>query len=78
MADWVDRRLGNFCKSIQDQIEELPLLDAAHKRKFTEMLQECADKADAAQGDSVAFMRRELVPLRQQIKARSGKNLIVG
>ena len=78
MADWVDRRLGNFCKSIQQQIDDLPLLDAANKAKFTQMLQECADKADASEQDSVAFMRRELTPLRQQVKLKTGKNLMVG
>ena len=78
MTDWVDRRLSNFCKSIQQQIDDLPLLDAAHKAKFTQMLQECAEKADSSEQDSVAFMRRELIPLRQQVKLRTGKNLVVG
>lgn len=78
MADWLDRRLGGFCKSIQDQIDDLPLLHPAQKEKFIQMLQECADKADASQEDSVAFMRRELHPLRQQVRFKTGKNIMIG
>lgn len=78
MADWVDRRLGGFCQAIQQQIEELPLLDAANKRKFVEMLEECASKADKSTEDSVAFMRREIKPLADQYMMKSGKFLRIG
>ncbi|MFL0357704.1 hypothetical protein ACI5KX_14670 [Erythrobacter sp. GH1-10] len=78
MADWLDKRLGNFCKSIQDQIDELPFLDPAQKRKFTDMLEECADKADKSSLDSLVFMRREIQPLRRQIQARTRKDIKIG
>lgn len=73
MADWLDRRLGGFCKDIQQQIDELPLLSAPQKQKFTEMLNECAEKADKSPQDTIGFMRRELKPMQQQIQFRTGK-----
>ncbi len=73
MGDWVDRRLGAFCKDIQQQIEELPMLSAPQKQKFIDMLKECADKADEAPQDSIGFMRQGLQPMQQQIQLASGK-----
>lgn len=73
MADWVDRRLGGFCKEIQQQIEDLPMLSAPQKQKFIDMLNECAEKADKAPQDSIGFMRQELLPMQQQIQVQSGK-----
>ncbi len=73
MGDWVDRRLGDFCKDIQQQIEELPMLIAPQKQKFIDMLKECADKADEAPQDSIGFMRQGLQPMQQQIQLASGK-----
>lgn len=75
MADWLDKRLGKFCKDLQQQIDEMPLLSEPQKQKFTEMLNECADKANASPQDTIGFMRRELQPMRQQIKFQTGKDI---
>lgn len=73
MADWLDKRLGRFCQDIQQQIDELPLLSAPQKQKFSQMLNECADKADKSPQDSIGFMRRELMPMQQQIQLQTRK-----
>jgi hypothetical protein len=73
MADWLDKRLGNFCQDMQKQIEELPLLSAPQKQKFLQMLNECAEKADQSPKDSIGFMREGLLPMQQQIQIQTGK-----
>lgn len=78
MADWLDKELGEFCKSIQDQIEELPLLDPGSKMKFINMLNECAEKAEKSETASMKVMRRELNPLKARFKHKTGKDLSVG
>lgn len=78
MADWLDKRLGNFCQSLQEQIEELPFLDPGTKMKFIDMLEDCAAKADQSKEDSITFMRREIEPLRRQYRLKAGKELRVG
>lgn len=75
MADFVDRKLGNFCKSIQQQIDELPLLDPLTKKRFTDMLEDCARKAEESPQDSIVMMKRELHPLRTRFKVQTGKDL---
>ena len=78
MVDWVDQRIGQFCKDIQQQIDDLPLLNEAQKRQYIEMLKECADKADKAPEDSVAFMRREIKPLANAYQMKAGRFLRIG
>ena len=78
MADWLDRRLGGFCKAIQDQIDELPLLSPAQKQTFLDILDDCAKRADESEEDSIAFMRRESTELRNQVKLKAGRNLYIG
>ena len=77
MADWVDKELGEFCKGIQDQIDDLPFLDPITRKKFTDMLEECAQKAHNSETASVKVMRRELNSLKAQFKIKTGKDLIV-
>ena len=78
MADWLDKELGEFCKNIQDQIDELPFLDPGTKKKFTDMLDECAQKAQGSETASIKVMRRELNPLKARFKNKTGKDLRVG
>ncbi|KPF63510.1 hypothetical protein [Porphyrobacter sp. AAP60] len=75
MADYLDKRIGNFCQSIQQLIDEYLPVSSPQKQKFIEMLNDCADRADKSPEDSIGFMRRELQPLRQQIKFQTGKDL---
>lgn len=72
MADFVDRRLGGFCKDIQKQIEDLPLLNQVQKQKFIDMLNECASKADKAPEDSGRLYAARDQALGQRVSVEGG------
>lgn len=72
MADWLDRRLGQFCEDISKQIEDNRFLSPPMKEKYLKMLEECASKAQISQEDTIAFMKREMPEYARQYRLETG------
>lgn len=66
--DWLDQKLGNYCKTIQEQIDENPFLSYPMKQKFVEMLEDCAKEAKQEEGDTTALFNRKLNRLSNEFE----------
>ena len=72
--DWLDKKLGNFCKMIDKEIEQNPFLSRPIKNKFKTMLEDCVSKAKESGNETTAEFNRNYRKLERSV-AKKGKPL---
>ena len=73
--EWLDKKLGGFCKMIDKEIEDNPFLTRPIKRKFQKMLEECSEKAKKSSNQTTAEFNRGYQKLYKDAANKYGQTL---